>query len=199
MATETKKKSAKATAKKTTKASPKATAKKSAKATAKKQASTTASKAKKAEQPKTPADRAKVAVDVPVGAALNLTEKVSEVLEQWGDQSKAEKKVKKYRANLTKTFKKAERRGTRARRKATKKVEKTYNRFEKNVRKQQKTVEKQIKTTNKDLTKRIDTRVDVVSKQAEKAQAEVSRMAGTQGKKAQDVVNRVTEQLTSLV
>ena len=38
-----------------------------------------------------------------------------------------------------------------------------------------------------------------VTKQAEKAQAEVTKVAETQGKRAQELVNRVTEQLTSLV
>ena len=38
-----------------------------------------------------------------------------------------------------------------------------------------------------------------MSKRAEKAQAEVSRIAEVRGKKAQDMVNRVTEQLTQLV
>jgi hypothetical protein len=38
-----------------------------------------------------------------------------------------------------------------------------------------------------------------VSKRAEKAQAEVTRMAEARGKKAQDLVNRVTDQLTQLV
>ena len=144
-------------------------------------------------------EAARTAVDVPVGAALNLTDRVAELIEPWTDQTTAEKKVKGYRADLTKTVKRAERRGVTARRKATRKVTKARNSLERQVRRQQKSVEKQIKATNKDLNKQIETRVDIVSKRAEKAQAEVSRRAEVRGKKAQDMVNRVTEQLTQLV
>lgn len=142
---------------------------------------------------------ARAALDVPVGAALNLNDRVSETVEEWSDRNVAEKKVKRYRADLTKTVKKAEKRGAKTRRKARKEVKKTYNRIERDVRKRRKTVEKQIRTANKDLTKRIDGRVSEVTKQAEKAQAEVTKVAETQGKRAQELVNRVTEQLTSLV
>ncbi len=131
-------------------------------------------------------EAARTALDAPVGAALNLTDKVTELVEPWTDQASAEKKVKGYRADLSKTFKRAERRGTTARRKATREVKKTRSSLERQVRRQQKQVEKQIKATNKDVTKRIDNRVDTVSKRAEKAQAEVTRMAEARGKKAQD-------------
>lgn len=144
-------------------------------------------------------EAARTAVDLPVGAALNITDRVAELIEPWTDQTSAEKKVKSYRADLTRTVKRAERRGTTARRKATRKVTKTRNSLERQVRRQQKSVEKQIKATNKDLNKQIEARVDVVSRRAEKAQAEVSRLAEVRGKRAQDMVNRVTEQLTQLV
>jgi len=142
---------------------------------------------------------AKTAVDVPVGVALNLSDKVNELVEDWSDQTAAEKKVKGYRADLTKTFKRAERRGTTTRRKATTKAKKTRNSLERKVRKQRKSIEKSIKTTNKDLTKRFDGRVDTLTKRVDQAQADVSRLAGEQGKKAQDLVNKVTEQLSQLV
>ncbi|MEX1220127.1 MAG: hypothetical protein WEB05_07040 [Solirubrobacterales bacterium] len=144
-------------------------------------------------------EAARTAVDIPVGAALNISDRVAEMIEPWTEQSSAEKKMKGYRADLTKTFKRAERRGTTARRKATRKVTKTRNSLERQVRRQQKSVEKQIKATNKDLNKQIETRVDGVAKRAGKAQAEVSRIAEVRGRRAQDMVNRVTEQLTQLV
>ena len=144
-------------------------------------------------------EAAKTAVDVPVGAALNISDRVAELIEPWTDQASAEKKVKGYRADLTKTMKRAERRGTTARRKAVRNVKKTRNQLEREVRKQRKSVEKQIKATNKDLNKQIENRVDVVTKRAEKAQAEVAKRAEVRGQKAQDLVNRVTDQLTQLV
>ncbi len=114
-------------------------------------------------------EAARTAVDIPVGAALNISDRVAEMIEPWTDQASAEKKVKGYRADLTKTFKRAERRGTTARRKATRSVKKTRNQLEREVRKQRKSVEKQVKATNKDLNKQIENRVDVVTKRAEKA------------------------------
>lgn len=147
----------------------------------------------------TAAEYARKGVDVPVGAALNLADRVSEVIEDWSDQAAAEKKVKGYRADLTKTLKRAERRGVTTRRKATTQAKKRRNNLEKTVRKQRKNIEKTVKTTNKDVNKQIEARVTEVTKRANQAQADVSKAAGEQGKKAQDLVNKVTEQLQSLV
>ena len=139
------------------------------------------------------------AVDVPVGVVLNAADRVSELVEPWTDQNSAEKKVKSYRADLTKTFKRAERRGTSTRKKVTTRAKRTRNSLEKQVRKQQKTAEKQIKTTNKEVSRTIEARVDAVSKQATKVQTDGTKQAEVQGKKAQEFVNKVTEQLTALV
>lgn len=147
----------------------------------------------------TAVEYAKTAVDVPVGAALNLSDKVNELVEDWSDQTAAEKKVKGYRADLTKTFKRAERRGTTTRRKATTKAKKTRNSLERKVRKQQKSIEKSIRSTNKDLNKQFDSGVDTLTQRVNQVGNDVSRLAGEQGKKAQDLVNKVTEQLNQLV
>ena len=85
------------------------------------------------------------------------------------------------------------------RKKVNTRAKRTRNSLEKQVRKQQKTAEKQIKTTNKEVSKNIEARVDQVTKQADKVQADVTKQAEVQGKKAQEFVNKVTEQLTSLV
>ena len=134
-----------------------------------------------------------------MGAALNLADKVSEVIEDWTDQSAAEKRVKGYRADLTKPFKRAERRGTTTRRKATTQAKKRRNSLEKTVRNQRKSIEKTVKTTNKDVSKQIDAQVNEVTKRAQQVQADVSKVAEEQGKKAQELVNKVTEQLSALV
>ncbi len=147
----------------------------------------------------TAVEYARKGVDVPVGAALNLADRVSEVIEDWTDQTTAEKKVKGYRADLTRTVRRAERRGTTTRRKATTRAKKRRNSIEKTVRKQRKNLEKTVKTTNKDVNKQIEARVNDVTMRAQKAQAEVSKVAEEQGKKAQDLVNKVTEQISTLV
>ena len=72
-----------------------------------------AAKSRLEEVQDTAVEYARKGVDVPVGAALNLADRVSEVIEDWSDQASAEKKVKGYRADLTKTLKRAERRGSR--------------------------------------------------------------------------------------
>jgi hypothetical protein len=118
----------------------------------------------------TAVEYARKGVDVPVGAALNLADRVSETIEDWTDQASAEKKVKGYRADLTKTLKRAERRGVSTRRKATTQAKRRRNNLEKTVRKQRKNIEK-----------------------------DVSKVAEEQGKKAQELVNKVTEQLQALV
>ena len=215
MATTAKKAPKKATTKKSTaaKASTKKTAPKAsnkrtaaqlrkeaaAKATHAAQLDAEDAKSRLSEVQETAVEYARTAVDVPVGAVLNFSDRITEIVEPWTDQTSAEKKVKSYRADLTKTFKRAERRGTSTRKKATTSAKRTRNSVEKQVRKQQKTVEKQIKTTNKEVSKNIEARVDQVTKQADKVQADVTKQAEVQGKKAQEFVNKVTEQLTSLV
>ena len=147
----------------------------------------------------TAVEYARKGVDVPVGAALNLADRVSETIEDWTDQASAEKKVKGYRADLTKTVKRAERRGTTTRRKMTTQAKRRRNNLEKTVRKQRKNIEKTVKTTNKDVNKQIEARVSEVTKRANQVQAVVSKVADAQGKKAQELVNKVTEQLQALV
>ena len=139
----------------------------------------------------TAVEYAKKGVDVPVGAALNLADRVSEVIEDWSDQASAEKKVKGYRADLTKTVKRAERRGITTRRKATTQARKQRKSLEKTVRQQRKSIEKTVKTTNKDVNKQIEARVNEVTKRATQVQADVTKVADEQGKKAQDLVNKL--------
>ena len=71
--------------------------------------------------------------------------------------------------------------------------------LEKTVRQQRKSIEKTVKTTNKDVNKQIEARVNEVTKRANQVQADVTKVADEQGKKAQELVNKVTEQLQALV
>ena len=82
---------------------------------------------------------------------------------------------------------------------ATTKAKQRRNSLEKTVRKQRKDFEKTVKTTGKDTNKQIQAQVNDVSKLAQQAQTDVTKLAQEQGKKAQDLVNKVTEQVTSLV
>jgi hypothetical protein len=195
--TTAKKSTAKTAGKKRTAAQLRAEAEKKAVHAAKLDAENAKSRLEEVQE--TAVEYAKKGVDVPVGAALNLADRVSEVIEDWTDQAAAEKKVKGYRADLTKTVKRAERRGITTRRKATTQAKKQRKSLEKTVRKQRKSIEKTVKTTNKDVNKQIEARVSEVTKRANQVQADVSKVADEQGKKAQELVNKVTEQLQALV
>src|SRR4249919_2250319 len=60
---------------------------------------------------------AAAAVDLPVGAVLSVTDRVSELVEPFTDRTSAEKKLKAYQSELRRTLKRTERRGSSARRK----------------------------------------------------------------------------------
>jgi hypothetical protein len=78
---------------------------------------------------------AETAVDLPVGAVLNVADRVSELVDPWTDRRGAERQVKAYRTRLTRTLKRAERRGTTARRKATTEARRNRREAEQRVRK----------------------------------------------------------------
>ncbi len=77
---------------------------------------------------------AETAVDVPVGVVLNASERVQEIVDPWTDRATAERQLRSYRTQLTRTLKRAERRGATARRKATTQAKRTRTRVEREVR-----------------------------------------------------------------
>ncbi len=78
---------------------------------------------------------AESAVDLPVGAVLVATDRISELVEPFTGRSAAEKQLKTYRTQLRRQVKRTERRGATARRRATTEVRKTQKRVEQRVRK----------------------------------------------------------------
>ena len=84
---------------------------------------------------------AESAVDLPVGAVLSVSDRISELVEPWTARSRAEKQISAYRSQLRKTLKRTERRGSSARKKATTEARKTRNRVEREARKRQRSVE----------------------------------------------------------
>jgi hypothetical protein len=62
---------------------------------------------------------AESAVDVPVGAVLEVSDRVSELVEPFTARAAAQKQLKSYGTQLRRTVKRSERRGARVRRKAT--------------------------------------------------------------------------------
>lgn len=105
---------------------------------------------------------AETAVDLPVGAVLSLTDRVSELVEPFTGRSAAEKQLKSYRTELRRRVKRTERRGTTARKRATTEARKTRNRVEREARKRQRTVETTLKRNRNELEQRVRQAVDLL-------------------------------------
>jgi hypothetical protein len=94
---------------------------------------------------------AESAVDLPVGAVLAATDRLSELVDPFSGRDAAEKQLKSYRAQLRRQVKRTERRGTTARRRATSEV-----------RKRQRTVETSLKRNRNELEQRVRKAVDLL-------------------------------------
>ena len=105
---------------------------------------------------------AESAVDLPVGAVLVASERISELVEPFTGRSAAEKQLKSYRTQLRKQVKRTERRGATARRRATTEARKTRNRVEREARKRQRTVETTLKRNRDELEQRVRKAVDLL-------------------------------------
>jgi hypothetical protein len=105
------------------------------------------------------------AVDLPVGAVLSVSDKVSEIVEPWTSRTKAEKELKAYRRKIEKAAKRTERRGTTARKRATTEARKTRKAVERDVRKRQQAVTSTATSTIKTGRNEVERRVKQVSEQ----------------------------------
>jgi hypothetical protein len=123
---------------------------------------------------------AQTAVDLPVGAVLEVSDRVAELVDPFTDRSGAEKQIKSYRTRLRRTVKRTERRGATARRKAATEARKTRNRVEREARKRQRTVRTTLKRNRSDVEQRVRKAVE------------------EQTTRAQDLVDQVGEQLSAL-
>ena len=153
---------------------------------AKKSAARTASASKRAATKTAGAEKNQVqtavesAVDLPVGALLTVSDRLSELVEPWTDRSKAERQIKGYRSSLRKSLKRTERRGATARRRATTEARKTRNRVEREARRHQRTVETTLKRNRNDVEQRVRRAIEVPAN------------------RAQDFVGTVSDQLAAL-
>ncbi len=105
---------------------------------------------------------AETAVDLPVGAVLSVTDRVSDLVEPFTGRSAAEKQLKSYRTELRRRVKRTERRGTTARKRATTEARTTRNRVEREARKRQRTVETTLKRNRNELEQRVRKAVDLL-------------------------------------
>ncbi len=123
---------------------------------------------------------AETAVDLPVGVVLGATDRLAELVEPFTDRSGAERQLKSYGTQLRRTVKRTERRGATARRKATREAQKTRTRVEREARKRRRSVETTLKRNRDEVEQRVRKAIE----------AQTSR--------AQDLVDQVSEQLSSL-
>jgi len=114
-------------------------------------------------------------VDVPVGAALTVAERVNEIVEPWTSRKAAEKELKSFRTQVTREVNKLERRGASARRKATQRVRTTRNRLERDLKQRRRSVETAVKRNRTEVSKRLREVEDGLKK----AQTTVSERVST--------------------
>jgi hypothetical protein len=106
----------------------------------------------RAEQVRSAAERA---VDLPVGAVLEVSDRVADLVEPFSGRAAAEKQLKSYGTQLRRTVKRSERRGASARRKATTEARKTRNRVEREARQRRRRVETTLKRNRDEVEQRV--------------------------------------------
>jgi hypothetical protein len=111
---------------------------------------------------------AESAVDVPVGAVLEVGDRVTELVEPFAGRTAAQKQFKSYGQQLRRTVKRTERRGATARRKATTEARKTRSKVEREARKRQRTVETTLKRNRSEVEQRVR---KAIEEQASRAQS----------------------------
>jgi hypothetical protein len=87
---------------------------------------------------------AESAVDLPVGAVLEVSDRVNDLVEPFSGRTAAERQIKSYGTRLRRTVKRTERRGATARRKAATEARKTRTRIEREARKRRRELVDQV-------------------------------------------------------
>ncbi len=110
---------------------------------------------------------AQSAVDVPVGAVLEVSDRVAELVEPFSGRTAAQKQLKSYGTQLRRTVKRSERRGATARRKAATEARKTRNKVEREARKRQRRVETTLKRNRTEVEQRVRKAIEVPTSRAQ--------------------------------
>jgi hypothetical protein len=84
-------------------------------------------------------------LDVPVGVALTVVDRVNEVVEPFTGRQSAERELKSIRTRVEREFNRFERRGAGARRKTRTRVRQTRNRVERELRQRRRKVQATVK------------------------------------------------------
>jgi hypothetical protein len=143
---------------KSSKATPKARASKSpSKASASRSTSEAKDQSSRGEQVRFAAGRA---VDLPVGAVLEVSDVVADLVEPFSGRGAAEKQLRSYGTRLRRTVKRTERRGASARRKATSEARRTRKRVEREARARGRRVETTLKRNRDEVEQRVRKALD---------------------------------------
>lgn len=92
---------------------------------------------------------------MPVGAVLEVSDRVVELVEPFSGRAAAQKQFKTYGTQLRRTVKRSERRGASARRRAATEARKTRNKVEREARKRQRRVETTLKRNRDEVEQRV--------------------------------------------
>ncbi len=101
-------------------------------------------------------------LDVPVGAALTVADRVNEVVEPFTKRETAERELKSFRTQVERELNRLERRGATSRRKARTRARQTRNRFQRQLKQRRRSVQmtvKQNRAKAEDNLKRAQTAV----------------------------------------
>ncbi len=85
------------------------------------------------------------AVDVPVGAALEVTERVNGIVEPWTSTETRGRELQSIRTRVERELNRFERRGGSARRKTTQRARQTRNRVQRQVKQRRRSVETSVR------------------------------------------------------
>ncbi len=116
------------------------------------------------------------AVDVPVGAALMVRDRVNDVVEPWTSTATRERELKSLRTQVTRELNRFERRGGQARRKATQRVRSTRTRVERELRARRREVGKTVKQNRTKVEKTVRQNRVKAEDALSKAQERVSEL-----------------------
>ncbi|MGH2989819.1 MAG: hypothetical protein ACRDMA_08125 [Solirubrobacterales bacterium] len=95
------------------------------------------------------------AVDVPVGTALTVKDRVDELMRPWRSIDSATTEVKSLRKRFDRELSKVERRGGTARRKLTRRANRTRNRVERDVSQRRRRAEDRVREARARVTERV--------------------------------------------
>jgi hypothetical protein len=115
-------------------------------------------------------------VDLPVGAALTVRDRVTDVVDPWTSTEGREKELKSLRKQVTRELNKFERRGGQARRKATQRVRSTRTRIERELKARRREAERTYKQNRTKVTKAVKDNATKAEDTLSKAQERVSEL-----------------------